>query len=881
MIIFIISWRGFINYKALLKRKEKLMKTKNKILQKSLGVLMVFVTLFSTFFTSSTPVQASTLTLDEPTNYYYTGVPVNLGYPITQNIYVLKQDNKKVFFIESGVLANSGEGYTPETFINAKKDLLSKIAYYGYTKTSQSHYDYAVTQLVILEELGDQYHSSTIPNYQQRKAEIMAMVNKHDTLPYWHNQEVTIKVGDSLTLKDTNNVLTDMTLESNTTNAGLKQNGNTIVITPSATSNNGSITYRKVPQNEVGASIVYKKSNEQTMVEFHLDSSKQANIKVNIIKLGNVKVQKIDEDTDKPLPNAKLRFEYAGTTKDITTDANGIAETKDIPQGTKVTITEVTAPNGFVNKGEIKTIIIEPNNTVEVRLDNKAQQGLLKLTKTGNKAIRIEQTKSEYGDLHSFVFDYRLLADVTYEIQAVEDITIGGTTHTKAGDVVATVMTNETGELTNIPYLHLGKYQTIETSAPAGFLVDSTPIPFEFTYAGQEIELVTESVQATNEFQALRLSLLKNEEQIESWSGNKPIIEEIPANEKLFGLFTNEDFSLENEVILPKDSLLHIGTVEEGQLLLTDLQYPEGTYYFKELNAGTDHQLLEKQYEFEFKATDNQKTKEIVVTENEDTPLLNKLHFHQFSLKKLNEQASLDKKQGYTFEYVESKGAIFTLEDSKGTIIQTVTVNDKSLATFHFVPVGTFYLKEKKVSSEDYVLTDETFRIESTKEGIQVFDENDTLIGEQKVDEATILFEMRNDLIKGNVELIKTDIITEEALPNTCVRILDEEQNMIIEGKTNEKGIFKFRQLPKGLYYFQEFEAPVGYQIDETPLKFEIKEDGETVKVDMTNRKVTTDGKLPQTGDSINISLYIAGAVLSLTALAFILKRRKQAKDMK
>ncbi|MBC2225347.1 SpaA isopeptide-forming pilin-related protein [Listeria seeligeri] len=854
---------------------------KNKILQKSLGVLMVFATLFSTFFTSSTSVQASTLTLDEPTNYYYTGVPVNLGYPLTQNIYVLKQDNKKVFCIESGIPANSGEGYTPETFINAKKDLLSKIAYYGYTKTSQSHYDYAVTQVMIWEELGDQYHSSTIPNYQQRKAEIMAMVKKHDTLPSWHNQEVTIKVGDSLTLKDSNSVLTDMTLESNTTNAVLKQNGNTVVLTPSAKSNNGSITYRKVPQNEVGASIVYKKPNEQTMVEFHLDSSKQANLKVNIIKLGNVKVQKIDEDTGKPLPNTKLRFEYAGTTKDITTDANGIAEIKDIPQGTKVIITEVTAPNGFVNKGEIKTVTIEPNNTVEVRIDNKAQQGLLKLTKSGNKIVGIEQTKSDYGDLYSFIFDYRPLANVTYDIQAVEDVTIGGTTHAKAGDVVATVTTNDAGELTNMPYLYLGKYQAVEISAPTGFLIDSTPIPFEFVYAGQEIELVIESVQATNEFQSLKLSLLKNEERIESWSGNKPIIEEIPANEKVFGLFTNEDISLESEITLPKDSLLHIGTVEDGQLLLTGLQYPEGTYYFKELNAGTDHQLLEKHYEFEFKAMDNQKTKEIVVTENEDTPLLNKLHFNQFSLKKLNEQANLDKNQGYTFEYVESKGAIFTLEDSKETIIQTVTVNDKSLATFHSIPVGTFYLKEKKASSENYVLTDETIRVESTKEGIQVFDENNTLIGEQKADEVTILFELKNDLIKGNVELIKTDIITGETLPNTGVRILDKEQNVVIEGKTNEKGIFKFRQLPKGIYYFQEFEAPVGYQIDETPLKFEIKEDGETVKVDMTNRKVTTDGKLPQTGDSRNISLYIAGAVLSLVTLAFILKRRKQVKEMK
>lgn len=104
--------------------------------------------------------------------------------------------------------------------------------------------------------------STTLPNYQKRKAEIMAMVNKHDTLPSWHNKEVPIKVGDSLTLKDYNNVLTDITLESNATKASLKQNGDTIIITPSATSNNGKIIYRKVPQNEVGASIVYKKPNQ-------------------------------------------------------------------------------------------------------------------------------------------------------------------------------------------------------------------------------------------------------------------------------------------------------------------------------------------------------------------------------------------------------------------------------------------------------------------------------------------------------------------------------------------------------------------------------------------------------------------------------------------
>ncbi|CAM4315393.1 SpaA isopeptide-forming pilin-related protein [Erysipelothrix aquatica] len=852
------------------------MKTNNKILQKTLGVLMVFVTLFSTFFASNTSVQAGSLVLDEQTGYYYTGIPVHLGYLLTQSVYVLKIDGKKVFCVESGIPASSGEGYTPEEFINAKKDLLSKIAYYGYTKTGQTHYDYAVTQLMIWEELGDVYQSSTIPNYQERKAEIMTLVKKHDTLTSWHNQELSVKVGETLTLKDSNGVLSDMTLESNSTNTSLKQNGNTLVITPTATSNNGAITYRKVPQKEVGTSIVYKKPKEQSMVEFHLEDSKQAKVEINVIKLGNVKVMKVDEETGKPLPDTKLRFEYAETVKDITTDKDGLAEIKDIPQGTKVKITEVNAPNGFVNKGEIKTVTIEPNKTIEVRLENKAQKGILKLKKTGKQAVSVEQTESEYGDLYSFIFDYRPLANVTYEIHAVEDIVIGGTTHAKAGDVVAKVITDEAGELINMPPLHLGKYEAVEVSAPDGFLIDSTPIPFEFTYAEQEIELVNESIQATNEFQTLKLSLLKNQEQIDSWSGNKPIIEAVPANDKVFGLFINEELSLENDITLPKDSLLHIGTVKDGELLLKDLQYPEGHYYFKELDSGTDHQLLEKHYEFVFTAEDNQIVKEIVISEEDDTPLLNKLHFNHFSLKKLNEQATLDKKQGYEFDFIESKGAIFTLEDKDNTIIQTVTVSDKSLAVFHDIPVGTFQLKEKKASSDDFVLSKDVFRVESTKDGIQVFDENDTLIGEQKADDTTILFELKNMLVKGQVELSKTDVVTGESLPNTGVRILDEEMNVVIEGKTDDKGLFKFRQLPKGVYFFQEFEAPANYQIDETPLKFKIKEHGEIVKVDMTNRKVTTNVWLPQTGEASNLPLYIIGMVLFLATFVILTKCRKQ-----
>ncbi|MBC1645823.1 Cys-Gln thioester bond-forming surface protein [Listeria welshimeri] len=851
----------------------------NKKLNKLLGVLMVAMTIISTLFASSSTVHASDLVLNEVTGYSYTGVSPHLGYAITHDpLYIMKVDGKVVFCVESGIFTTSGGGYVPETYIDSKKDLLSKIAYYGYRNTSQSGYDYAVTQVMIWGELGDKYISSSIPNYEQRKAEIMAQVNRHETLPSWHNQEVSVQVGKPLTLNDTNGVFSGMSLTSNSTNTSISTKGNELKITAKQDSTNGTLSYQKVANAKVGTSIVYKKPNHQTLVEFHLDSTKQANLKVNIIKLGNVRIQKLDEDTGKPLAGATLLLEYSGTSKEVVTNEQGYVELCGLPQGTQVTIREVTAPDGFVNKGEVQTVIVEPNKTLEVRFNNKAQQGQLNLTKTGKKVVSIESTDSEYGDLHSFLFDYQPIAGVTYDIKAVEDIVIGGTTHHKAGEIVTTVTTGDDGNLINMPYLYLGKYEAIEVSAPAGYIVDSTPIPFEFTYAGQEVSLVQKSLTTKNEFQKLKLTLFKEEETIAEWQDNLPVIGTIPANDKIFGLYTNEDMIITPDVTLPKDSLLEVVTVTDGEAPLEDLQFPEGHYYFKELDAGKHHTLLDRHYEFSFVATDNESIKEIKIYEEEEIPLLNKLHFNSFSLKKLNEEATLMEKEGYQFELVESQGALFTLEDEDGTVIQSISVNDESLATFNYIPVGTFYLKEEKPSSDDYLLSDSIYRIESTKDGIQIYNEDDELVAEQSfLDEPVYLFEAENYLIKGIGQLSKTDVTTGDPLPNTGIRLLDEDEKIIFEGRTNAEGLLTYDELPKGIYYFQEFDAPTGYQIDETPIQFEIKEHGQVVKCDMTNKQLPK-GSLPKTGDSRSITLYVAGAVISLGAMDILYAKRRKEK---
>ncbi|RSU09813.1 collagen-binding protein [Vagococcus acidifermentans] len=822
-------------------------------------------------------------------------------------VYMKKAEGSTAFCIEHGVNLNGGSVFTPSELTIKEKDRLSLIAYYGY-QLAPNAVNYGITQNIIWEEMGDKLLTTNLPNYATRKSEILAKVAKHNAKPSFHDQTVELNVGDTLTLTDTANVLSNYgQLISNSANLKLEKNGNSLKLTATKESKEkGEVRYGIAAGEHVGQSFVYYKAGEQKVATFKLANAGEMLLNIRVNLNGDVKIKKVDEDTGKPVPNTKMKVEYDGQTKEITTDEHGYATISDLKAGTKVIITEVTASNGYVNKGERKEIIVEPNKTIEVIFDNKAQQGILQLKKTGQKATSVKTENTSYGVKHDIQFDYQPLANVVFDIQTVEDIKVGDHIHAKKGETVATVKTDESGELMEMPRLYLGKYEAIEKETPAGFIPTREPIPFEFTYEGQEVELVSQSVEVTNDFQQLKINVYKNEERISEWQDNQPIIETIPGEGQIFGLFTNQEFKLSQKNTVPKDALLEFGTIQEGSLFFPEMQLPEGHYYVKELAASDSHQIDEIHYEFEFAASNHEPEVVIDIYGNEDAqegnkepaPILNKLHFNDFAIKKINEKAELVEKQGYEFEWDSNgKGAVFTLETADGEVIQTVTVVEDSIAEFKQIPVGIFYLKEKKPSSTDYILSSEKYQIVSTLEGIEAFDEQGKLIGttiegestkdedfdktevkEPEETEPLILFEVKNHLIKGTAELTKTDVSTGEPLPNTGIRIMDASEKIVVEGQTDEKGIFRFEKLPAGKYYFQEFSAPAGYELDETLMPFEISKEGEVVKCQMTNKKILNKKEvLPQTGEKNSALLWVGILMVSVaTGVGYYVKKKKK-----
>ena len=69
-----------------------------------------------------------------------------------------------------------------------------------------------------------------------------------------------------------------------------------------------------------------------------------------------------------------------------------------------------------------------------------------------------------------------------------------------------------------------------------------------------------------------------------------------------------------------------------------------------------------------------------------------------------------------------------------------------------------------------------------------------------------------------------------------------------------------------GKYTYEEFDAPEGYLIDTTPHAFEITEDGQIIKAEMTNEKEPVL-EVPQTGDESNLGFWIGLGAIALGGL--------------
>lgn len=173
----------------------------------------------------------------------------------------------------------------------------------------------------------------------------------------------------------------------------------------------------------------------------------------------------------------------------------------------------------------------------------------------------------------------------------------------------------------------------------------------------------------------------------------------------------------------------------------------------------------------------------------------------------------------------------------KGTVIDTITTGTDGIAeTTKALYKGYSYTVTEIEAPKGYSISDEPTQT------IKLVEQQAEFVVDFDNEQNTIPF-----------EITKTDISTGELIPDCTFEILNENNEQVITGTTDENGIAHF-QLAIGKYFYREISAPDIYEIDDTAYPFEITENDDIVKAKMTNKKKTGSIKVTKsTTGNLNI----------------------------
>ena len=260
---------------------------------------------------------------------------------------------------------------------------------------------------------------------------------------------------------------------------------------------------------------------------------------------------------------------------------------------------------------------------------------------------------------------------------------------------------------------------------------------------------------------------------------------------------------------------------DKGDIDVTGL--PEGNYEWREISTADGYMLSSKKAI----TVTADKTAKTEFVNKASAPDKGKITIHK---RDAETRADLE---GAKFEvaaaediYVGNGYCIYP----KGTVIDTITTGTDGIAeTTKAIYKGYSYTVTEIEAPKGYSISDEPTQtiklVEQQAEFVVDFDNKQN----------TIPF-----------EITKTDISTGELIPDCTFEILNENNEQVITGTTDENGIAHF-QLAIGKYFYREISAPDIYEIDDTPYPFEITENDDIVKAEMTNKKKSGSIKVTKT----------------------------------
>lgn len=560
------------------------------------------------------------------------------------------------------------------------------------------------------------------------------------------------------------------------------------------------------------------KDGQTVTVGNYADPNGDVYLKEGKVK-GNIQLTKVDAETREAISGAEFTVYTDNNANGVVDDGDteygklaevdtGIYRLAGVPYGNYVVKETKAAPLYRIDNGDYSVVVDANEKTFTV-------------SNTDEMDVFIETSKRAGITLYKFDEEYpdNKLTGASFEVY--KDTNLNGVID--EDDQFVGNLAEGTGDnegIYSLSDLTLGQYLVRETEAPEGFEID------ENTY----VAVLSEDGEIFN---------------VENEAGkgflDTPILGAINLN-KYDSRYP--DHKISGAVFDVWKDVNSDGSVDDGDLYLGTLpEIEEGTYRLENLRVG-DYIVHETEAPEGFNLDEGYYTVTISKN-NREVEVINREGDGNFASGFYNDikkgSVDIEKTDLTTSEGLPNTG--IRLYDADMNIIADGRTDEKGHLVFSDLDYGTYYFQEFD-APEGYVIDESLFEFKITEDGV------------------TKNEKMTNKPIEGDIIIKKTDISTGEALPETGIRIYDADKKVIFEGKTDENGYLEFDNLRYGTYYYQEYDAPEGYVIDETLHEFKILENGKVVMAEMTNRKITgsiiitktdisTSETLPDTGIAI------------------------------
>ena len=495
-----------------------------------------------------------------------------------------------------------------------------------------------------------------------------------------------------------------------------------------------------------------------------------------------------------------------------------------------------------------------------VEMPNEPVKGQVYVEKTGPMLTNVTQKTTEYGEVVQPLYEEKGLEGITYYIYAAEEInSADGTEHHYDMDEKVDEMTTDENGLAVSPELYIGKYYLREVdSVNNQVLLSEEKIPFEIKYKDQFTKVVEVDLEEENVNKQVELKFDKEFQEAPEGEEQeyRYILKDENGNEKpvyaVFGIYTNHDITdYKGNVLIQKDQLMDVVTVNKGEQVDVKLDLPEGDYYYKELYVTEPYVIDQDRYDFNITYTEENlpvlDVKGKTVTNYPDTADIALLKLSTATVAPAsgygimengkvdpeileeNSAAIYDRVRRLNLEemmeYFSSnefmdnflplnsaeygvyldEACTIPLQRIKLDGTQTepentvVTTGENGMFVLENIPLGTYWLKELDAP---YI-----HEISDAKIEVNLHDK----------DSFSKVFRVAFD-DDEQYSFRKEDVFTGDSVPNCKFRITDKDGNEITNMVTNEEGdaLISLSLFQKGeTYYYEEISAEEPYYYED------------------------------------------------------------------